>query len=194
MKMRKLLKTAFLLAFLSFSIGTYAQKQAKLLKSESSVTIKGTSTLHDWEQKVLQFECNLQVFVQNAKLTNVEKGLFKCISKSITSDNSLMDKKTHEALKADAHPELTFIPKSVVNIVMDDTNYSCIVTGDLNIAGVTKNVSIPISGTLKNNHLTIKGSTVVNMPDYGVKPPTALMGSVKTGPKVTISVSLAFLL
>ena len=43
-------KVALVLSiFCSFTIS--AQKQAKLIPSFSSVTIKGTSSLHDWEEK-----------------------------------------------------------------------------------------------------------------------------------------------
>lgn len=192
--MNKFLKALFILLFSIGSFAIFGQKQAKLLKSESSFVIKGTSSLHDWEEKVLQFDTELQVVLEGSKLTNVEKGLFKATTKSIESGNSIMNKKTYEALKADAHPEIIFKPKKIEKLVSDNVNYSCTVIGDLYIAGVTKTVAVPISGSVQNNRLTIKGSSTINMPDYKVEPPTALMGTIKTGPKIDLVFSLTFLL
>ena len=194
MKTNSILTKALMLLLLLAPFIIYAQKQVKLIKSDSKLTIKGTSSLHDWEEKAHQFDCDLQLLAKGNELISIDKGSFWCIVKSIESGNSLMNSKTYEALKANIHPELKFILKNVDKISLTGGKYTCTISGDVNIAGVTKNISIPISGTIQNNKLTVNGSTVIDMPSYGVVPPTALMGTIKTGREVTVSFSLSFLL
>jgi polyisoprenoid-binding protein YceI len=188
------MKTLIAWVFLFAPILVFGQKQAKLLKSESFVSIKGTSSLHDWEEKVLQFDCDVQLQTQGDKLIKIDVGKFKCNVKSIESGNSLMDSKTHNALKAETNPELKFVLKSVDKLAIVSGQYSCIIMGDINIAGVTKSISFPITGAFLNNTFKVKGSTLINMPDFGVVPPTALMGTLKTGKEITIQFSLSFVL
>jgi polyisoprenoid-binding protein YceI len=188
------MKTLIVWIFLFVPVIVYGQKQAKLLKSESSVSIKGTSSLHDWEEKVLQFDCDVQVQTQGDKLIKIDVGKFKCNVKSIESGNSIMNSKTHDALKAETYPELKFVLKTVDKLSIENGKYSCVVIGDINIAGVTKSISFPITGAFVNNTFKVKGSTLINMPDFGVVPPTALMGTLKTGKEITIHFSLSFVL
>jgi polyisoprenoid-binding protein YceI len=178
-----------LLAVLNIGL---AQKQAKLLKSASSVTIKGTSTLHDWEEKVNQFECELVLDATANKLVSIQKGQFKCNVKSIESGNSMMNSKTYEALKYKTSPEIHFTLKSVEQLSVSGNKYSCNIIGDATIAGVTRQITIPASGTVQNNNIIIKGTTSINMPDFAIVPPTAMMGSIKTGKVATVSFSLSF--
>lgn len=180
-----------LLAVLTTNI-SLAQKQAKLLKSASSVTIKGTSTLHDWEEKVNQFEGDLVLDATANKLVSIQKGQFKCNVKGIESGNSMMNSKTYDALKYKTAPEIHFTMKSVEQLSVAGNKYSCTIIGDATIAGVTRQISIPVSGTVQNNNIIIKGTTSINMPDFAIAPPTAMMGSIKAGKTVTVAFSFSF--
>jgi polyisoprenoid-binding protein YceI len=170
-----------------------AQQPVKLIENNSSVTITGTSSLHDWKEAVEKFNVDLTMDLNEKKeVTNISKVNFRCQSASITSENSLMTSKTHDALQADKYPEISFRLSSIEKITARQGNFSGILAGDMHLAGVTKRVSIAFTGNLAGDRLTVKGQKVINMTDYNIKPPTAMLGALKTGEDVTVSFSLQF--
>jgi polyisoprenoid-binding protein YceI len=166
--------------------------QVVLQPSASSVTIKGTSSLHDWEEKVGKYDVDLVFRYQENSITGIEKVLFKCQSKSITSESSLMNNKTYEALKTDKFTEISFKLISVEHFTFQNGKLTGTLIGDLFLSGVTRRVSIDFSGNANGDKVIIKGLKSLKMSDFNITPPTALMGSLKTGDQVTISFNLAF--
>jgi len=166
--------------------------QARLNLSESQITITGTSTLHDWEENLTQFICNVHFDINGSELLNIDKATFICNAKSIESENSLMSSKTYEALKADQYPQIKFELKSIEGLTSKDGHFTCIVLGNIIIAGVTKDISFPISGTYLAGKMSVKGWTTLKLSDFKMTPPTALMGTIKVDNTVVVNFSLGF--
>lgn len=153
-----------------------------LNNDQSEVTIFGTSNIHDWEIVVEQ---------QKGSIT-LEEGVLKALEvtipvESLKSGKSGMDKNTYKALNSDKYGTVSFKLSSPVNL-SDSGNgtYKVKATGDLTISGVTK--STDLSFTLKNtgSNLELTGEKTLDMTTYNVEPPTALMGTIKTGKDVTL--------
>jgi polyisoprenoid-binding protein YceI len=156
------------------------------------MTIQGTSSLHDWEEKVDKFEVNLSLKLKEKEIASIDKANFVCKAASISSENSIMTNKTLEALKAEKFPEITFKLVSVDKLTSQGGTFSGTASGDISLAGVTKRISIAFTGSNANNRITLKGSKTVSLKDYNIKPPTAMLGTLKTGDQVTISFNLQF--
>jgi hypothetical protein len=60
------------------------------------------------------------------------------------------------------------------------------------MAGTTKLINVAFEGQISNNRVIIKGSKDINMNDFKIKPPTAMLGTLKTGETVVISFLLQF--
>jgi hypothetical protein len=58
--------------------------------------------------------------------------------------------------------------------------------GTLKVAGVEREIVLPMVTSLRNGKLLVMGSVDLLMTDFGIAPPTAMMGVLKTDPKVTI--------
>lgn len=172
---------------------TTAQEKAKLLPEKSSITISGTSTLHDWEEKVQNFNVNLTLDFHDNKITEIHNVDLVCQSTSITSDYDIMTNKTHNALRAEQHPEITFDMITIEKLTFQDHNFSGVLTGNLSMAGVTKRIRVEFNGSNGGNIITIKGSKQIRMSDFNIEPPTAIMGTIKTGETVIVSFDLKFL-
>ncbi len=156
-----------------------SEKQAEftLAPAESKMVIQGTSSIHDWESNVNDFSIN---GVINESVIN--DLLVKVATKSIESGKGIMDKKTYEALEADDHPSITFAASALT--VKDN---KIIGEGKLTVAGSTK--AIPVDATLKSmteQEMKIEGRVAFKMSEFGIDPPTAMFGSLKTGDEVTI--------
>jgi polyisoprenoid-binding protein YceI len=185
-------QTLAAIVFLTYAAITAAQSPAVLLPSQSSVTIKGTSSLHDWEEKVENFSVNLKLKFNESDIAGIDHVHFICKAGSITSDNSLMTSKTHDALKVEKYPDITFQLISVDNLSSKNGSFSGTLVGDVSLAGVSKRVSIAFTGLHKGSSISIKGEKELNMNDFKIKPPTAMLGTLKTGEQVTISFLLQF--
>jgi len=163
-----------------------------LLPTDSRVIITGTSNLHDWEETVEQFDVALVIKFEKNEILGIDHVHFNCKSKSVSSDNSIMTNKTMDALKTDKYPEIAFTMVSIDKLVSAYGKFSGVLTGDLDLAGVTKRISIDFSGHYENNRIKITAVKDINLIDYKIKPPTALMGTLKTGENVMISFQLLF--
>jgi polyisoprenoid-binding protein YceI len=103
-----------------------------------------------------------------------------------------MTNKTHDALQSDKYPEITFSSDKQSVLASGDRGLSSTVTGELLINGIKRNISIPLEFTITGDRLNVSGSKSLKMSDYEIKPPTAIMGTLKTGDEVTISFDLKF--
>jgi hypothetical protein len=169
-----------------------AQSSVILVPSQSSVIIKGTSSLHDWEEKVEKFNVNLILQFSEKDISGIDHAHFSCKSGSIVSENSIMTRKTHDALQVEKYPDINFMLVSVDQLTSQNGNFSGTLLGDVTLAGITKRVTILFSGTRIGNKISIKGSKELNMNDYKIKPPTAMLGTLKTGEQITIDFQLQF--
>jgi len=168
------------------------QQGVILIPAESKITVSGTSNLHEWEEKVDKFDVSMQILPKGPAIAGISNVTFRSKSASVMSDNSIMTGKTHDALQVDKHPEILFRSSDISVPDLQGGSLKGNLTGDIVLNGVTKRVVISYTGILSGDRLEISGSQILDMKDYNIKPPTALMGTLKTGDKVTVSFSLKF--
>src|SRR5208282_5876100 len=63
-------------------------------------------------------------------------------------------------------------------------------SGQLTIAGQSKPVTMDVEFRLSPDGVTVKGSYTLKMSDYGIKPPTLMLGAIKVRDPVTIRFDL----
>ena len=171
--------------FAIVSITTIAQTNYSLDGQRSNVTIKGTSTLHDWEMKAEEIRGSI-ILAEEEILDKLTEGNLSVTVKSINSDQSLMNKKAHEALKEEAHPLIT------AKLLRVDQSQSKVVL-DLSIAGITKKLTADYTLVkITSGSIQVKGELDIKMSDYNIKPPVALLGTIKTGDEVKVVYDLSY--
>lgn len=178
------MRNAFLILFLlGLTISSVAQETYGL-SDTSTLTIDGTSSLHDWTVTANTLDGTV---IQNGEsLTAVD---FSVAVADILSDRAAaMDKKMHEALKKEEHPKVTFNIGDA-NAVKGDNQE---LKGQLTIAGVENEVSIPVTITQKDGALHISGERKIALKDYNIEPPTAMFGTIVVGDEVTVKFDLVF--
>ena len=180
------MKTLYaLLSLILLTSAVQAQTTYTATPGKSQVQVKGTSTVHEWESEVEDFTASLQATTENGSLTIQAIG-FEAEVKSIKSGKRIMDNKTKGALKEKDHPQITFNLTNQKEVSESEVT----VAGDLTIAGVTKPVELTATYVITNGTITVTGEYTLLMSDYGIDPPTAMMGTLKTGDEVTISFQL----
>lgn len=171
-----------LLAIVLFA-SSFFDQEIKLINSESKLLIQGTSTIHDWESVIDMY--SITGNIQGESLTDLNVVVK---SKSIKSGKSIMDDKTYDALKAEKFPEIIFRAESL------SINETGIVgLGTLEIVGVSKEKTIEaIIINQTATELKVKGTVKIRMSEFGIEPPTAMFGSIKTGDEIFITYELMF--
>ena len=180
-----------LTATTSFTL-TNGNISTKFRSSNLDLSVSGTSSLHDWEMKSKQGKCEVVFELgENDKITGVSGLNFTLDATTIKSEYTMMDNNTYKALKTKTNKNISFVLASGTVTQSDASSYLVKVTGNLTIAGKTQ--KIDLAATAKYNgadkSFTINGSKKLKMTDYGVDPPTAMFGTIKTGNDITIAFS-----
>lgn len=105
---------------------------------------------------------------------------------TLSSPKEGLDKNMHKALKVQEHPDITF--RLLRLEPRPGPAGSLRAVGVLNIAGVDREVPIDITAARRNASLVVKGEIQLLMTDYGITPPKAMLGMLKTDPKVTVTI------
>jgi polyisoprenoid-binding protein YceI len=175
-----------------FITSTLFSQALTLDAKNSSFKISGTSTMHDWEMTAKEMNGNAQVALEDNVLKAINSLRITVPVQGLQSGKNLMDTKTYSAFNSDKHPNVSFVLKRVTSISPVGQNYMVRATGDLTMNGQTKTIQVMAACGMINGVLTAKGSQLLNMTDYGMEPPTAMMGSVKTGAEVSVMFDVRF--
>ncbi|HLN20624.1 MAG TPA: YceI family protein [Bacteroidales bacterium] len=181
----------FLTVFLSATI-TVKSQVYELSASGNKVEITGTSSLHDWEMEVAKYTSGFRIVREGTALKKIENVVFSSKASDIKSDNSIMNKKTQEALRANEFPEIKFAATTVSDLTQEGNSIKGTVKGKLTLAGQTHDISVPFNGTINEGKIEIKASSDLTFSGFGMEPPTAMLGTLKTGDKVKVTFNLIY--
>ncbi|MEP5612284.1 MAG: YceI family protein [Cyclobacteriaceae bacterium] len=160
-----------------FGSANYDSTELELDKSKSTMSILGTSSIHDWESIVNDF--SVTGLINSQFITGLQ---VQVVVKSIESGKGIMDNKTYDALLEKDFPKILFKAPS-----LEIKGESIEGSGTLSLAGQSQEITIEAqvlysSGT----ELKVGGEVNLSMSDFGITPPTAMFGTLKTGDDVTI--------
>ena len=161
------------------------------LVSESAITIKGTSNVN-------KFTCTSSYIQGAGTATSVSNDMSDPdVSADIAAQvklfdcgNGRMNKDLWNALKSDDHPLITYSLDDALagQLKTDDGDVvSIFASGSLAIAGVDQPIELALTAKMLDDGMyAITGQQDVKMSDFGVEPPTALLGLVKAHDDITI--------
>lgn len=158
-----------------------------------TATVSGTSTLHNWSAKSTLLSgslvCTGKWIGAAPTLDSIQ--LTIPVNSLHSSEGGGMDDNMYDALKSKANPNITFSlarAKLKSAPTKDDPVFHFTATGQLTIAGNTRSIDLTLDITPgQNDALTISTQTQMKMTDFDVKPPTAMLGMIKSGDAVTVN-------
>lgn len=106
----------------------------------------------------------------------------------LTSGDSGLDKNMWKALKSSQFKDIRFRADGF-EIRPADTRgaaFGLALHGSLTVAGVTRPLVLTVDGFGVPGGVRIMGSTSLRMTDYAVKPPTFMLGAIKTADQVVV--------
>lgn len=164
--------------------------ETKYHSQNLSIVLSGTSTLHDWDMKSAQGRADA-VFNLGAddKLAEVTALNFTLPAESLKSEHTAMDNNAYKALKTKENKTISFVQTSASVSQINATTYQIKVLGKLTIAGTTKVTDLVATAKYNpaDKSFAVSGSKKFKMTEYGVKPPTVMMGTIKTGDAITVT-------
>ncbi len=173
------------------SITNLTFSQELKLNSNSSFSIFGTSTLHDWE--VVAEQQSGTISIDFADQPHINKLEMVIQAESLKSGKTKMDKNTYKALKTSEYKTITFKYTGTKDVKdLGNGKYDVTILGNLTVAGVTKPVAIKFILKKDGQKLNLTGQKHIRMTDFNVDPPTALLGTIKTGDDITLKFNSFF--
>ena len=192
---RALLGSAMALTMWAAAGAAVPGGQTPLAIDSARITISGTSNIHAYTASTTtvrvtraQLTCELEgpdMWSNALKPGAVEAFEIAIPAATLTSPRDGLDKNMHEALKVKDHPDIVF------RLLRFEPGSGATGTlrgiGVLQIAGVEREVSFDVTTQREGSTLKVQGRLSLLMPDFGIKPPVAMLGMLKTDPKVAIT-------
>lgn len=184
---KKILFSLIALVFLAMASTSFAQTRYAM-STDAEIKVAGTSTLHDWEMITEKATGQAVFTLENGVLKGIQSLSVTMVAESMKSGKGQMDKNAYKALKTDKNPNIKYTLKEI----KPGQGNSWTATGDLTIAGVTKTLTIPVIAKQVGTAYDFSGSIATKLTDFKIDPPTAMLGTIKTGNDVTLSFSAKF--
>ena len=158
--------------------------------SNGSISVDGTSNVHDWTLKAENFTVRVNIVKENNTPTLKDLSL-SLVVESLKSGKSAMDKNTYKALNSSKHKNIVFKQTKLISVKQASAgSYNVVVQGNLTINGVTKAINLGFQLKEIGGGYSLVRSHKINTPQYNVEPVSALLGTVKTGADVEIKYNL----
>ncbi|MDD7884424.1 YceI family protein [Flavivirga sp. 57AJ16] len=169
----------------------FQAQQFNLNNKESSLTVFGTSSLHDWH--IIAENMSGKILFKNLEAGEVDKCDFTVNAESLKSGKRSMDKNTFKALNTSDYKTITFQLEEVKDIVKKGAGKFLLKSiGNLTITNVKKLIPIEFHIEIIEGKITLSGEKNIKMTDFNIEPPKALFGTITTGNDITIKFSTIF--
>jgi len=175
--------TLFALAITSIAAGTVHRMP---LQPESKVWVSGGSTVRDYKCSATVIDANIvspssaTASIPLAQL--IASAVVEIPVAKLDCSNGTMNDHMRKALKAKDAPVITFKMESYKENLGELQ-----MTGTLNIAGTVKPVQLIGTVTDDKGIVRATAKAEIRMTEWGVKPPSLMLGTMKVKDKVTIN-------
>lgn len=190
---RPVICCALLAAFMFIAAPIAAQDSATpLAMTAARVSIAGTSNIHEYTASTTDVRLTRIALAEgvaafdlfNAAIPPASLQAFEIVVKAgaLKSPKEGLDKNMWKALKTTEYPDIVFTLTK-----LEGQPGALRARGVLKIAGVEKDVTFALKAAANASTITVIGDVPLLMTDYGIAPPKAMMGMLKTDPKVTVT-------
>jgi hypothetical protein len=180
------------------AIGAHAAAQGTTMtvRPESKVTLAGSSNVHDWACNTSSFNASIELdpTYEIRPLTLLAKPITKVVVnipvKSLKCGHGKMDDNMYKALRANEFPDIRYVLETyeINKELTTADSFAARTVGELTVAGKTAKVEIPILAERKDGGaMRGAGTLKLLMTDFGIKPPVALLGTLRTKNEIEIT-------
>jgi polyisoprenoid-binding protein YceI len=171
-----------------------AQTAYKISGKQSTMTLYGTSTLHNWTMTATVFSADAQFTLSPDNQLSALNALNVVLPvHNLKSESDGMNGNAYDALKADANKNITFQLKSATVTPDGGNKYQISALGSLTIAGVSKAITLNAAVVVNaDGSISCSGTVPLKLSDHGIERPSFMLGTMKVGDALTLNYSLIF--
>lgn len=193
------MKKIFSIAVLAVAVTApaRAQETTKLqLEPGTELSISGTSTVHAFTCKTNRIDATLIVDRGYTKdLTKIARPIVsvrvEIPAKSLDCGNGKMNDNMYGTLKAKDNPTITYVMSGYDLENATATGFAAKTQGTLTIAGKEKVISMTVKADrVEDTKASAKGEQSILLTDFGIKPPSFMLGALKVGNEIKIKFNL----
>lgn len=160
------------------------------LAPQSRVWIEGTSTVRDFTCKADRVEGNVEAQSAVASVADgkhaVQTARVTVPVAALDCGNGTMNEHMRKALKSDANHTIEYRLTGYDVSAPAGGSAPVQMKGTLRIAGQEQPVVITGRVSAENGGLRVRGEKQIRMTEFGVRPPTLMMGTMKVADLVTV--------
>jgi polyisoprenoid-binding protein YceI len=169
------------------------------LRPGSELSFEGTSTLHGFHCKTTKLQAMVQVdpAYNEAPLSDLRRPLktFEVVIpvKSLTCGNKGLEENMRKTLKADLYPDIRYELSTyeIASTSLADNTFTLQTVGKVTVAGKQSTIEMPIRAErLPDGNARATAAQSLQMTDFAIKPPVFMLGTLRTGNKITVSFKL----
>jgi len=177
---------ALLLGLAPAAVAFRAARTTLTLGEKSRIWIAGASTVRSFTCEAPQLEAAIEAAAPGAvgALLGGEKAVktatLTVSAAKLDCGNGTMNGHMAKALKSAEFATITFV-LGAYEPAKTATGIAGTIDGQLTLAGVTKPITVTATATEADGALRVQGVYDLDMTQYGVKPPSLMMGTMKVG-------------
>lgn len=189
-------KQAIVALLLPALVGWQAVSASMELEPSSRLWVTGTSSVRGFECEAVGFEASVAsqgsdaigaVLSGSKSVDNVEVTI---AAGKLDCRNGTMNGHMLKAIKATEHPTITFRLSSY-ELAQASDSMKVSMTGKLSLGGVERDITLDaLAAPAPDNTLRVTGIHDLSMKDYGLKPPSLMLGTMKVHDKVKVHFDL----
>ncbi|HET6763978.1 MAG TPA: YceI family protein [Longimicrobiaceae bacterium] len=156
-------------------------------QSGSRVWVDGTSTVRSFHCVSTTADGGAVASTTDlAHLTTVSHAQVSVQVASLDCRNGTMNGHMRKALKADASPTISFRASSVEVAATSADAGTARLVGTLSMGGTERPVTIDATVARVDGQLRVRGTKPLLMTEWGLRPPSLMMGTMRVNPNVTV--------
>jgi polyisoprenoid-binding protein YceI len=182
---RNLITAAAMVATATVAGAQMSMPRNLTLGKESRLWLEGTSTVRSFKCSATKLDMAVVAETEEAPASMVKAASLVVPVAQLECGNKTMNEHMRKALKAESNPEISW---KMTSYQVEGSNV--LINGKLTIAGKENTIAIRGTGSAESGTIRFKGSKQFKMTEYGVKPPSLMLGTMKVGDPVTVAFDL----
>jgi polyisoprenoid-binding protein YceI len=162
------------------------------LQPQSKLWVSGTSTVRSFQCQASAFEAKVEsvgvdavaaILAGEKSVSNVDVIVS---AEKLDCRNGTMNEHMRKALKWKEHPTIVFHATSY-DLTKSGDSVGVALNGSLTLGGVQKPITVTAAATRgPDGTLVVSGTREIRMTEFGLKPPTLMLGTMKVDEKITV--------
>lgn len=193
-------KIISLLAVLLLTAGASIGQDVQLnLQDSPNMHMYGEANVKSWDAAVNQVDGSLTLQnIENVTAENLSAETFQSLTltipvEQIEAESGGLTKNIHKYLKADDYPNISFELNNVTDITeQQDGSFLITASGIITAAGSENTVEMQVTATVENGGIQFTGNKELLMTDFGIDPPTAVFGTIRSRDEISIEFDVSF--